>query len=116
LLQRIPAGQVKIGARMIARSHDEIHRLLIDIGFPAVEPRLPAPLVIFAVPLDHRKVRAGRLVIKALPRREILDRVGRRQPVERPPHAGLPEVGRQLRVAARAQCRVHVPVAGCGGS
>jgi hypothetical protein len=56
---------------MVTGAPDEVHLLLIDIGFLALEPRLPATLVVLAAPLDHSEVRVELLVIEGLPRREV---------------------------------------------
>src|ERR1017187_6124640 len=71
LLQGVPVRQVKKGSRMIARTDDEIHLLLVDVGFLAIESDLPAALIILTAALDHGKVAVGRGVIERLPRCEI---------------------------------------------
>ena len=52
-LKRAVAGEMKIGERMVSRADDVIDLFLIDIRLLAIEPDLPAPLVVAAVARHH---------------------------------------------------------------
>ena len=45
LLQRVPAGEVKIRLGMVSRAHHEIGLFFVDVGLLPVESDLPPPLV-----------------------------------------------------------------------
>jgi hypothetical protein len=57
---------MKIGERMISRADHEIDLFLIDIRLFAIEPGLPAPLIVPAVARDHGEVTVRCLVMEWL--------------------------------------------------
>jgi hypothetical protein len=56
LLQSIVAGEMKVGATVVAGAHDIVDLFLVYVGLLAIEVLLPATLVVFAVSLEHQEV------------------------------------------------------------
>ena len=64
---------MKIGAHVVARAHDVIDLLLIDVGFLPIRAELIAPLKDTIAAAKHLKMRVRGGVIVAVIARKILD-------------------------------------------
>src|SRR6516164_9650380 len=98
---------MKISARMISGADYEVDLLLVNIGRLAIEPDLPAALVVFVAACDHGKVAIRSLVVEW--RAEWGD-VFRPQRGKGPSHAGFAVSGCQIGVAGGANGRIHISV------
>ena len=100
--QPAPLGSMQICACVVAGPKDEIDRQLFDIRLFTVEPDLPPPLVVFALPHEHRIVRVRSLV------RVVFDCVFRRGTVKRSSHSSAPVGLVDSCVTAGADFGIHV--------
>ena len=108
LLQRVVLSAVDVGSDVIAGTDYEVHQLLVDIGFMAVETHLPSALVVFAAAHDHFEVSVGSCVIEGLA--ELFNSGLWLEPIERLTHAGLRETCGNASMARRAQGRIDVVI------
>src|SRR5579871_1308614 len=84
LLQRAPAGEVQVGAGMIAGTDNEIDLFLFDVGFPSIEADLPATLEVFPSADQDVEIGVRYRVIERQAGLEVFDRCLRGKPVEGP--------------------------------
>ena len=90
LPQHSVPGQVQIGPRMIAGTHDVGHLQFEDVLFPSLSIQLVASLVELAVALNHPVVAIGRCVKEVVVGGVVLDDVPGGGPVKGTPHGHLP--------------------------
>ena len=108
LLQCIAGRQVQECPCVVAGAKNKIDRFLFDIGVPAVESNLPAPLVEFAVALNVLEITVRRLVKKGAAVLDHFRKILACRRVEGSAHASLPKRGSDAFVAPGANFRVCV--------
>src|SRR6185312_7607461 len=104
---------VQIGSHMISGADDVVYLLFDNIGFLAVEPNFVTALVELAIPLQHRVVEPGGLVVEGVVSLIILDRVRQRWTMEGAVHAGCIKCLCDILVASHTNRRIYIARRGC---